>query len=58
MDWPCLYCWKPSGLEDLSYRILKKLTQGAKEGRTYFPVQRLKIRAALVPPNPKEFESA
>src|ERR1700732_3832544 len=32
-------------------------SEGGKEGRTYFPAQRLKIRAALVPPKPKEFES-
>jgi hypothetical protein len=26
--------------------------------KRYLPDQRLKIRAALVPPNPKEFDSA
>jgi hypothetical protein len=49
---------EPSGLEGPRYGILQKLARGSKEGRTYFPAQRLKIRAALVPPKPKEFESA
>jgi hypothetical protein len=45
---------------DLKQHLRKKKNCGLrKTQRTlYLPVQRLKINAALVPPNPKELESA